>query len=294
MEDSKIMKMLYMTIGLPGCGKTTTAREMQEKNPGLVRVNKDDLRAMMHASVWSGKNEKQVLRMRDQIIRDTLSSGNSVIVDDTNLAPKHEAALKVLAGVNGAEFKIINMRDITPEVCIERDLKRANSVGAKVIWDMYHQFINPVKPVERKLDPVVYGEHLPYCAIFDLDGTIAHIVDRSPYDGKSCASDQVNESIRSLFDMAQSSVDVIILSGRNGDSEVETRAWLQKNGINPEKLYMRKARDNRKDSIVKEEMFNEFIKDKYNVLFIIDDRKQMVELWRSMGIVCLQCASGNF
>jgi predicted kinase len=292
------MKILYMTIGLPGCGKTTLAKEMQEKNPGLVRVNKDDLRAMMHASVWSGKNEKQVLRMRDQIIRDTLSSGNSVIVDDTNLAPKHEAALKVLAGVNGAEFKILDMRDVAPEVCIERDLKRPNSVGAKVIWDMYHQFINPAKSVERKLDPVVYNERLPYCAIFDLDGTIAHIVDRSPYDGKSCASDEVNASIAYLLwrlaDQEYDELKIIILSGRNGDSRPETEQWLKSHGIFYHELHMRKAGDNRKDSIVKEEIFNEFIKDIYNVFFIVDDRKQMVDLWRSLGITCLQCAPGNF
>src|SRR5690606_18700513 len=102
----------------------------------------------------------------------------------------------------------------------------------------------------------------------DLDGTLAHIVDRSPYDGKSCASDEVNKSIKILSDMVSfynkkymlnHKWDTIILSGRNGESEPETRRWLEDNGVQYDELHMRKPGDDRKDSVVKEEMFNEFI-----------------------------------
>ena len=286
-----------MMKGLPGCGKTTIAKEMQEKNGNLVRVNKDDLRAMMHDSKWSGKREKQILVTRDAIIRDSLARGKSVIVDDTGFG-KHEKNLRVIAGVHGAEFEVIDMTDVPVATCIERDLKRANSVGSKVIYRMYNQFLAK-KEDEPRLNPMIFDEKLPYCIISDLDGTISHMTNRSPYDGKSCGSDVVNESIAGLLSTYRTHdltpVDkIIIFSGRNGESKPETIEWLKNNHILYDELHMRAPGDQRKDSIIKEEMFNEHIRDKYNVRFIVDDRKAVVDHWRSMGLTVLQCAPGNF
>jgi hypothetical protein len=57
---------------------------------------------------------------------------------------------------------------------------------------------------------------------------------------------------------------------------------------------MRKTDDNRKDCIVKKEIYETFIKDKYNVLFVMDDRNQVVNMWREQGLTCFQVADGNF
>ena len=59
-------------------------------------------------------------------------------------------------------------------------------------------------------------------------------------------------------------------------------------------LYMRLPNDLRKDSIVKQEIYEMCIKDKYNVLFVLDDRDQVVNMWREQGLKCLQVAEGNF
>jgi predicted kinase len=69
------MKLL-MLKGLPASGKSTYAKKLAQD--GYVRVNKDDLRAMLHAGKWSKINEKQVLATRDQIVRDSLFAGKSV------------------------------------------------------------------------------------------------------------------------------------------------------------------------------------------------------------------------
>jgi len=50
----------------------------------------------------------------------------------------------------------------------------------------------------------------------------------------------------------------------------------------------------RKDVIIKQEIYEEHIKDKYDVLFVMDDRNQVVEFWRSIGLTCFQVAEGNF
>lgn len=287
-----------MTKGLPGSGKSTWAKEMLAKDPNLVRVNKDDLRAMMHSGKWSKQNEKQVLYMRNEIICQSLSGGRSVIVDDTNFNPDHEQKLREFAEFNKAEFVIKDFTNVPLDVCIARDAQRSNPVGKKVIVGMYRKYINAND--KKPLNPIVYADNLPYCVIFDLDGTLAHITDRSPYDGKSCASDVPNKSIIALFDLCfsewadYSHLSRIILSGRNEESRSETEKWLSDHGVDYDGLFMRAEGDTRKDAIVKKELFEKHIKDKYNVLFIVDDRDQVVALWRSMGITCLQCNYGDF
>lgn len=58
---------------------------------------------------------------------------------------------------------------------------------------------------------------------------------------------------------------------------------------------MRKTGDHRKDAIVKEEMYNEHIKGKYNCLYWIDDRKQVIDYIREkIGLTVLDVAGNEF
>jgi hypothetical protein len=57
---------------------------------------------------------------------------------------------------------------------------------------------------------------------------------------------------------------------------------------------MRVTGDKKKDSALKEEIYNKYIKGKYNVLFVLDDRQKVVDKWRELGLTCLQVNSGNF
>lgn len=57
---------------------------------------------------------------------------------------------------------------------------------------------------------------------------------------------------------------------------------------------MRPEGNNEKDSIIKRRMFDEYIRGKYYVDFVLDDRNQVVEMWRNMGLTCLQVAEGDF
>lgn len=59
-------------------------------------------------------------------------------------------------------------------------------------------------------------------------------------------------------------------------------------------LMMRNEKDYRPDTEIKREIYDKYIKDEHDVLFVIDDRKSVVDMWRSLGLVCLQCAEGNF
>lgn len=60
-------------------------------------------------------------------------------------------------------------------------------------------------------------------------------------------------------------------------------------------LHLRKYNDHRPDDIVKLEMYNNIIKDKYNVLYVIDDRNKVVDMWRNtLKLPVLQVADGDF
>jgi hypothetical protein len=57
---------------------------------------------------------------------------------------------------------------------------------------------------------------------------------------------------------------------------------------------MRKSGDYRKDYEVKKEIYETYIKDKFNVLCVLDDRQSVVDMWRSLGLTCLQVNYGDF
>ena len=281
------MLTVYFTIGLPASGKSTWAKNKVDQSPNSIkRVNKDELRAMLDNSYFSKGNEKFVLNIQDIIIKEALENGKHVIVDNTHLAPKHEARIREL--IKGlAVLEIVDFRHVPLETCIDRDLKRFNSVGEKVIRDMYNQFIAP----SRAPKPI-YNPDLPDVVLCDLDGTIALIGDRSPYDAAKCELDLVNEPVRSI--LQNSGKAIVFVSGREDKFKPQTLAWLAKHNINFDGLYMRQSGDSRKDSIVKKEIYDEFILNKYNVAFVLDDRDQVVRVWRDLGLTCLQVDYGDF
>jgi predicted kinase len=139
------MKTLWMTRGLPASGKSTWARAKQEELPlgEVKRVNKDDLRAMLDAGKWSPENEEFVVTLRDHVVISALALGKHVIVDDTNLAPVHEARLRQLARENNALFVLVDFTHVPLEECIQRDSVRSASVGEPVIRQMWEEFLRP-------------------------------------------------------------------------------------------------------------------------------------------------------
>lgn len=130
--------------------------------------------------------------------------------------------------------------------------------------------------------------------IVDIDGTVALRTDRSPFQWHKVGNDQVHQAVQYLLANLNPKILRIFVSGRDEVCRKETEDWLKENKIHHDFLYMRVKNDNRKDSIIKEEIYMTHIKGNYNVIFVLDDRDQVVKLWRSLGLVCLQVAEGNF
>lgn len=284
-----------MTRGLPGSGKTTWAREMQEANPNITRINNDDLRAMMHGGKYSKEREKMVNVITDMIAREALGRGHHVIIDNTHLPERWVECYKLLAILCDAAFKVQDFRDVPLETCLERNAQRPNPVPEKVIRDMWRKFIY-VEP-----EPYPVDDSLPWCIIVDLDGTLARRQTgpdgtmRGPYDWDRVGEDAVDPAVRNYVRaVSDSDLFVFAMSARDGQCEYETRSWLHKYGIPHDALYMRAPGDKRKDAIVKRELFDNYIRGKYNVYLVLDDRQQVVDMWRSLGLRVWQVAEGNF
>jgi len=284
------MKTIYLTKGLPASGKSTWVRNLMETNPGTYkRVNKDDLRAMLDSSHWSKHNEKFVLKVRDFIVNIALEDGKHVIVDDTNLHPKHEQRMRDIARAHGARVEVVDhFLDVPIEECIRRDLKRPDSVGEQVIRKMANSVRMPTPEPPRR-------EGFSQCVLVDLDGTLANIDHRNPYDASECVNDELNVPVaETVHALSQRGYRIVYVSGRDGRWRDETVQWMDKHNLPPATLHMRKPHDTRKDAVVKEEMYDTYIRPYKDVLLVLDDRQQVVDFWRSRGLWCFQVAPGDF
>lgn len=140
---------------------------------------------------------------------------------------------------------------------------------------------------------------LPPCVIVDIDGTVAnHEGIRGHHDYHRVSEDLPHRDIIRLVHIFHDrKFKVIFLSGRKPSCKKMTSDWLWDNylGLKDTELYMREEEsDNRPDYIFKEEAYNKYIKGKYYVEYVLDDRDQVVQLWRRLGLRCLQVAEGNF
>lgn len=275
---------ILMLKGLPASGKSTYARELVDE--GFVRVNKDSLREMMNNGKFTKGNEKRILRLRDEIIRDSINAGSSVVVDDTNFEQKHYDTLSTMAQNLNANFQVLFI-DTPLEDCIARNEKRADKVPMNVIVNMHNKYIAPLRE-----EHVVQSEELDECIIVDVDGTLAHIAGenpRSPYDGSRAHEDILDDAVANVTGMAyKNGYKVIILTGRSEEHLEVTKQWLEANGVNYDEIYSRKDGDNRKDTIVKEELFREHVLPRYKTKYVIDDRPSVCRMWRSLGLFTFQ------
>jgi hypothetical protein len=77
---------------------------------------------------------------------------------------------------------------------------------------------------------------------------------------------------------------IIILTGREDCWKEVTNAWLNKNNIPFDKLFMRRTADHRSSEIVKEEIWAAQIRHEFNVLFVMEDQKKNTDMFRSKGL----------
>lgn len=327
------MRTLFIYKGLPGSGKSTVAAEQVAKEPKRwVRINRDDLRMMVVGpgnNPYAGgrdAREELVRVFKNELVRQAFKEGFDVILDDTHLVPMTVKKLHELAASIGDVTVIEKGINVDVDECCRRDSLRTGmaKVGAKVINDMakgagisngrtlsdktaYYPARWSPSVGSGDVAGYVHDPKLLMTIDCDLDGTTSLLNGRSPYDASTCHEDPPNppvvECIKAMYAYLvglapverKKDVKIVFTSGREDKYRAPTEAFLAEHlpGI-PYELYMRASGDQRKDSIIKREMFEQNIAGKWNILFVLDDRNQVVDNWREMGLPCFQVAPGAF
>lgn len=289
---------MTVLVGISGSGKSTWAHEQWEKDPlNVVVVNRDNIRQLLFGFNESNIKdyyksdklfslEKEVTKYEDTIIHEALASGKDVIVDATHLRLDY---IKRFSFWNvSTEIKTFF---IEPSEAIRRDMKRTRQVGDTVIKKQYQDFIRLLdheEILDFKPSTIKNNRNLPPCIIFDIDGTLALMQGRSPFDWKRVGEDLVDyptseicSYINELEEKARP--HIVICTGRDGIAAYSTKKWLEENGILYDEFHIRKEKDSRPDWVVKEEMWRD-LADRYNIVGLFDDRLQVVRRARSLGL----------
>lgn len=287
------MSELLIMVGPPGSGKSTISKAMGSK---YVRINQDEL----------GKEEHK------NIFGIILSNEGNIIIDRMNFSKEQRARYLEPAKKAGYKTKIIVLHE-NFDTCLERMKVRENhptikdeKIGRKVLHFFFSKYERPT-PDEADEIEFRYPEGEKENAIWvDMDNTLSDATHREHFLGTgrknwkaffdAMDKDPINDWCRMITNSIYDYADVLICSARPEDYREVTEKWLKDNTVWYNKLIMRQKGDFRKDSIVKEIFLDFEIKTKYNLLFSIDDRKQVIDQMRSRGVTVLDCAGekGNF
>lgn len=303
----------HITIGLPASGKTTWAKEFCDTN-SITRVNNDEIRNLLYLQQghrnWSRKLESTVRSTRERMISDLAIAGADVVIDNTHLNPKTMTETISFCEGLGYSVELVDFRHVSLEECLRRDALREGhtQVGEKVILDMFNKFLKT--PADRDLPawvPSNLPDCIPDCIIVDIDGTLAKMKDRGPYEETKVYQDDVRKHVLfTILCMMNSNPElkVFVFSGRSEKALNPTVKWLNdKCGLgvvnhknsdlifdNEIELYMRKEGDRRRDSIIKKELFDLYVKERYNVIVVFDDRPQVIrECWTALNLPIFNC-----
>lgn len=297
-DDPKIL----ILIGIPASGKSTWAKQYTRNNPSWVRVSRDDFRLMLKTSQVCPPNiEDLITVLVNEVITKSLMKKLNVIVDNTNLQKKYIDAIidrfKYSADIDYRSF------DISVDKAIQRDSAREMKVGEGVIKKMHKDFKNlmdcfdfqPVKRVQHRPHLVPnFNSELPDAVIFDIDGTLALMKNRGPFDWNKVDRDDPNQIVKEQVDFHRSlGRKILMVSGRDEECRAQTEDWLNFYGFHFDELFMRRAGSRLKDTYIKKGIYDSLIAQHYNVLCVYDDRLQVLEMWNDIGLFTFNVNQGQ-
>ena len=146
--------------------------------------------------------------------------------------------------------------------------------------------------------------------IFDLDGTLALIDKRRElstnpngkidfnklHDPSLIKHDKPNWPVIKMAQLfAEQGFKIVIFSGRSDKTATATLSWLSQSKVPFYKLVMSpyKTTNFVPDEVLKKDMLDKHL-DINDIFMVVDDRQKVVDMWRSLGLICLQVADGNF
>ena len=288
-----------ITVGVSASGKTTFANDLLRADPSWLNINRDDIRVEIFESkhpgkefVWSKWNWKweSIVTMRQSdMITCAMKRGMNILISDTNL---HENRRKdLIKALTRLGFDVeIKLFEVSFEEALRRDAARKNGVGVSVIAKQFEEFNAQFGNVELKRKLQAANDTKARAVLVDVDGTLAnHHGIRSPFEWHKVGEDTLHDEVCDIVKALRTAGEkIVIVSGRDAVCRTETAEWLRGNGIEYDDLFMRDEGDMRSDDIVKAEILEHGILQKYGVKMVIDDRPRVCNMWRSLGIPVIQ------
>ena len=296
------MKTLTMLVGPPGSGKSTMA-----KNYLNTRLD------VAHRTVYVNQDSQGKFQHMENF-RAALRDGKDIIVDRMNFSKAQRNNYLEQARELGYHI-VIHVLHVPYAVCLERAIARKDhetikdETNARQALNFFFRTYERVEDWEANQVDRHYplGEK-PSAIICDLDGTLCNIEHRRHHvrrtDGQKknwmafmdgIKDDTVHDWCASILFNMRHNRKIVLCSGRSEQEREKTETWLRMHGFDyHENLFMRQGGDSRQDFLVKEILLDFEILTRYTPYFMIDDRQQVVDMWRKRGYVCLQCDVGDF
>lgn len=284
-------KQAILTVAPSASGKSSWTEQFIRNRGDWCNIERDEIRFELFtdgkrdwtAYKFNKKNEEVVTKEYNSRLDQTIRLGYNVILSDTFLNEKYRNQMIDKLESEGYEVTIKDDWDIDWETIRTRNIQREGGISESVLWDQWLRYLD----YKGLKDSYVPDESKPLSVVVDLDGSVAEMKGiRKPYEWSKVHHDLPIEPVVNIVKgLYLQGYSVVFLSGRDGCCEDETLAWLYDVFRDMDfTLYMRASGDSRKDYVVKRELFNDNVRDNYNVQMVIDDRKSVVELWEELDI----------
>jgi predicted kinase len=293
---------IIITVGLPGSGKSTWAKNWINNNENWVRVNRDDFRQMLKGTpVCENKIEQLITLTQKDLIKKCLGKRLNVVLDNTHLKKEYiNDIIETFKYHADIEFRVF---DTPVETCIQRDALRSVPVGDTIIRKMNKDWLRLIdsfpfqkvykeiwNPDDHLIEYTLKQEQtLSKAIIVDFDNTLSFLYNRTPFQWDRVFFDKPNQAVIEAVQLyKESGYQIIIVSGRDASCRKQSEDWLEFFNVPWDQFFMRPEGDFRKDTIVKKEIYENHIKDKYCIKTVFDDRQSVVDMWRELGLSVFQ------
>lgn len=301
------MSTIKILRGIQGIGKSTYAKQLIEKEP-YVRFNKDDIR-LMESATYAKSNGELVDDVMHGFIEAALKQNLNIVLDNTFCFLKHiddiinryhiYADIEIICFPNDIELALTqnNLRQGHQKIDekIIRDFSAAYKKSEYTLRERKYNMHSIVCPgmvlgvysvSKHTVIPYQYNDDLPDIIVWDIDNTLSIKGDRGIYEFDKCGLDSVINSTYNIYNVFESYDSMyefdryhkptkqIFITGRGEECRQETLYWLQDNvcfNVQNHHLLMRPAKDFRRDSVVKEEIYKNHLEGQYNIIAWFDD-----------------------